>query len=101
MIQTFHYPTTFVKQITGDPNAGEKIFKEFCSACHSPNPQIDINAPHIGDKNIWHAYSKLGIDKLLDITIKGKGAMPARGGCFECNDEQLRQSINYILKNSK
>ncbi len=98
-IQTFHYPTSIVKQLEGDKQAGMKIFKEFCASCHSKNPVIDVNAPRIGDKKAWDARSKLGMDTLLKITITGVGAMPARGGCFECSDEQLRETIQYVIEN--
>jgi len=99
-IQTYHYPATFVKQLVGDPLAGEKIFKEFCSACHANPPAIPVHAPLIGDKEAWKYRSRLGVDGLLKITINGAGAMPARGGCFECSDEQLRETVQYILNNS-
>lgn len=97
IIQTFHYPATFVKQLAGDPKAGEKIFTEFCATCHAKQPKIDIHAPHIGDHEAWKMRSKLGMPMLLNITINGVGAMPARGGCFECSDEQLRETIRYML----
>lgn len=97
IIQTFHYPALFVKQLAGDPQAGEKIFKEFCAACHSKQPFIDVHAPKIGDKKVWVSRRKMGMPTLLKITINGVGAMPARGGCFECSDEQLRQTIKYML----
>jgi len=96
-IQTFHFPALFVKQLAGDPDAGKKIFKQFCSACHSKQPVIDIHAPAIGDKSAWRIRRRLGVNTLLGITIEGEGAMPARGGCFECSDDQLRQTIQYIL----
>lgn len=100
-IETFHYPALFVKQLAEDPRAGEKIFKEFCASCHANPPKIDIPAPRLGDKIQWDLRKKWGIDTLLKITITGVGAMPARGGCFECSDEQLRQAIQYILDHSK
>lgn len=96
-MQTFHYPTLFVNQLLGDKNAGEKIYTEYCSSCHSPNPVIDINAPATGNEKAWHFRRQLGIDALLKTTINGKGAMPARGGCFECSDDQLRAAIQYML----
>ena len=97
MIETFHYPALFVSQLKGDKNAGEKIFKEFCSTCHAKTPRIDIHAPRIGDTKAWAALKKAGMSTLLNITISGAGAMPARGGCFECSDQQLRETIDYML----
>lgn len=99
-IQTFHYPATFVKQLKGDPEAGKKIFQEYCTTCHGNPPKIDIHAPQIGDQKEWQNRKKLGMELLLKITINGVAAMPARGGCFECSDEQLRETIQYILQNS-
>lgn len=100
LIKTFHYPASFVKQLAGDPAAGKKIFKEFCSSCHGQQPTIDINAPRIGDHKAWRARKKMGMPALLKITVMGAGAMPARGGCFECSDEQLEMTIRYILSRS-
>jgi cytochrome c5 len=96
-IETYHYPATFVKQLEGDPEAGKKIFNEFCAACHAENPSIEVNAPLIGDVKRWQAYRKLKMPTLLKLTIQGNGAMPARGGCFECSDQQLEMAIRYIL----
>jgi len=101
LIETFHYPSTFVKQLKGDPNAGQKIFKQFCTSCHGNPPMIDIKAPEIGDKKAWHIKQRMGMKALMKITTTGAGAMPARGGCFECSDEQLRETIRYILNESR
>lgn len=100
-IETFHYPSLFVNQLRGDSRAGEKIFKEFCGACHAKQPTIDVHAPRVGDKEMWQIRRQMGMDMLLKITVDGVGAMPARGGCFECNDQQLRETIRYILKKSQ
>lgn len=99
-IKISHSPTSFVKQIKGDKDAGRKIFNEFCASCHSSEPVIGVNAPRINDKKRWEAYGKLGMSALLKLTIQGRGAMPARGGCFECSDEQLKEAVVYMLKAS-
>ena len=99
-IQTFHYPELFTQQLKGDKHAGEKIFRQFCTSCHGKTPIIDVVAPRIGDKAAWLPRRKLGLKILLNITTSGVGAMPARGGCFECSDEQLQAAIVYILHNS-
>lgn len=98
--ETYHYPATFVKQLVGDPQAGGKIFKEFCSVCHDKAPKIDVRAPRLGDVAIWKAKKALGMPVLLKLTIQGVGAMPARGGCFECSDKQLSEAIQYMLDHS-
>jgi cytochrome c5 len=100
-IETFHYPALFVNQLRGDDRAGEKIFKEFCSACHNKQPTIDVRAPRVGDRAAWAVRRDWGMEKLLKITVNGVGAMPARGGCFECSDQQLRETITYMLQKSK
>lgn len=100
-MQTFHYPTVFVEQLRGDNQAGEKIYKEYCASCHAATPVIDVPAPHVGDEKAWQFRRQLGIDVLLKITINGVKAMPARGGCFECSDDQLRATIQYMLNARK
>ena len=101
IVRVVHHPVSFVAQIKGDPRAGEKIYKEFCASCHSTEPAINVNAPRIDERKIWNQYKKRGIDVLLQTTITGVGAMPARGGCFECSDAQLREAIEYILQWNK
>lgn len=100
LIETYHYPSTFVKQLQGDPRAGEKIFKQFCTSCHGNPPIIDIKAPRIGDKKAWAVRRNMGMKTLMQLTTMGVGAMPARGGCFECSDAQLEKTIQYILSES-
>jgi cytochrome c5 len=97
-MRTYHSPISITEQLENDPNAGEKIFKSFCAACHANPPAIEINAPLIGDEKAWEKRKNLGTATLLLITQKGIGAMPARGGCFECSDKQLQETIDYILK---
>lgn len=96
-MRTYHYPASFVSQLKNDPQAGEKIYREYCAACHAPSPMVDINAPSKGDKAVWHALKQnLGEEGLWQYTLMGHNAMPARGGCFECSDAQLRQALQYL-----
>lgn len=99
--QVFHNPMSFVQQVGNAPDAGKKIFQEFCTNCHGQTPVIAINAPRIGDSKAWQRRRQLGLAILLKMAADGVGAMPARGGCFECSDEQLRKTIKYILHNSQ
>ena len=98
--ETLHAPATFVRQIQNDPLAGRKIFEAFCATCHAETPQIAVMAPRIGDSKAWAIRRRMGRDTLLFLTLRGAGAMPARGGCFECSDKQVQQAIDYIMQQS-
>lgn len=96
-MRTYHYPASFLSQLKNDPKAGEKVYEEYCAACHAPNPRVDINAPSKGNKAVWQALRQsLGEEGLWQYTLTGHNAMPARGGCFECSDVQLRQALQYL-----
>lgn len=97
-IKTFHYPISFIAQLKGDSHAGQKIFKGYCGHCHEKDPMIPLGAPKIGDHRLWTVIQKQGIKKLVSLTVNGYGRMPARGGCFECSDAQLKQAIQYIIE---
>ncbi len=92
-----HHPQEFLKTISGTRNEGEQIYNHFCSNCHAQKPLIPLGAPRIGEKSDWNLRVKQGIDVLFKHTDEGLNAMPARGGCFECTDEQLILAIVEIV----
>lgn len=95
--QTIHRPQEFLKSIANEPAAGEKIYQEFCALCHAEQPMIQVNAPRIGIKDEWSKTLEKSLDEILMAIDEGLGAMPARGGCFECTDAQLKAAILYLL----
>ena len=99
-VRTYHYPATWSKQLKGRRDVGHIVFHSYCASCHGPNPQVPVNAPMIGDKKVWAALKRLGVSHLLSLTIEGVNAMPARGGCFECSDDQLKAAIVYMIRKS-
>lgn len=100
VIQTLHYPDSFAKQIKGNPKAGKIVYHAYCVSCHAPNARIPVHAPQLNQKLLWQALRSLGQKKLLNNTINGIGGMPARGGCFECDDQSLKKAINYMMQQS-
>jgi cytochrome c5 len=97
IVQTLHYPDSFAKQIKGNAQAGAIVYHSYCVTCHAKNAEIPVRAPRLNQKKLWLGLRSLGREKLLENTVKGIGAMPARGGCFECDDESLRLAIDYML----
>ncbi len=92
-----HRPITFLKEIENKPCEGVKIVQEFCASCHAPHPLIPLNAPIQADKQAWLPRVKSGLATLFKHVEEGYGAMPARGGCFECTDKQLYLAIIALL----
>ncbi len=77
---------------------GDEIFNSVCTACHSTGA---AGAPKIGDKEAWAPRIAKGVDALLETAIKGKAAMPPRGTCADCSDDELKGAIEYMVSKSK
>src|SRR5205814_7434301 len=56
---------------------GEALYKQTCFACHAAGV---AGAPKFGDKAAWAPRTKLGVPALVQSVLKGKGAMPPKGG---------------------
>ncbi|KTD36091.1 cytochrome c5 [Legionella nautarum] len=92
-----HHPQEFLQSIKGAQDEGAQIVQHFCSSCHAEKPLIPLGAPKIGNENDWAPRIKTGIRSLFKHTEEGFNAMPARGGCFECSDEQLVLALLAML----
>jgi cytochrome c5 len=76
---------------------GEDIVKSACLACHQAGV---ANAPKIGDKAAWAPRLKTGLNGMLAVAVKGKGAMPPRGGVADLSDQELARAIVYMANQS-
>ena len=92
-----HRPQEFFEEVNGKPDEGRQIVEHFCAVCHAENPQIPLGAPRQNVDADWQERVKQGLGGLLEHTADGLNAMPARGGCFECSDEQLTKAILALM----
>jgi cytochrome c5 len=92
-----HHPQEFLQVISGAKDEGEQIYNHFCVNCHAQKPLIPLGAPRIGEENDWKLRLKQDIGVFFKHTDEGFNAMPPRGGCFECSDEQLILAIVAIV----
>ncbi|MDO4636399.1 MAG: c-type cytochrome [Lautropia sp.] len=76
----------------GPARAGEVVFKEVCTACHTAGVS---GAPKFGDKDAWAPRIARGMDALLQSALKGKGAMPAQGG-GDYSDQEIANAMVYM-----
>ena len=77
---------------------GKKIYDTACMACHAAGV---AGAPKFGDKVAWAPRIKLGIDALHATAIKGKGAMPPKGGNVSLPDADVKAAVDYMVAGSK
>lgn len=77
---------------------GKGIYEIYCSGCHTTGAG---GAPKFGDANAWNPLIKGGMDKVYDNAIHGKGGMPAKGTCLSCSDEEIKQSVDYMIAATK
>lgn len=76
----------------GDP--GEAVYNKVCQACHATGA---AGAPLLGNKEAWQPRIDLGLDAMLQTAIAGKGAMPPRGSCLDCSDDDLKSAIDFMI----
>ena len=78
---------------------GEQVYKAVCSSCHASGA---AGAPKFGDAGAWAARLSKGYDGLLTSVLKGKGAMPARGGSnpADISDYELGRAVVYMANAS-
>jgi len=68
-------------------------YNRACLACHMAGV---AGAPKLGDAEAWAPRLEKGSDVLLASVKNGLGAMPAKGLCFDCSDEDYTALINYM-----
>ena len=77
---------------------GKKVYDSACMACHASGV---ANAPKLGDKAAWAPRLKAGVDGLTASAIKGKGAMPPKGGNTSIPDADIRAAVEYMAAAAK
>jgi cytochrome c5 len=77
---------------------GESTYKAVCTACHSAGV---AGAPKTGDKAAWAPRVKAGTAALYASAIKGKGAMPAKGGNVALSDADVKAAVDYMVAAAK
>jgi cytochrome c5 len=77
------------------PRSGEKIYNTYCIACHASGA---TGAPIKGDVEQWQPRIAQGQDVLVNHAINGFNAMPARGTCADCSDDEIAGTVKFLIK---
>ena len=77
----------------GDSAKGKSIYESSCASCHVAGV---AGAPKTGDKAAWAPRLKTGKDALYASVIKGKGAMPPKGGNASLSEADIKAAVDYL-----
>jgi cytochrome c5 len=77
---------------------GKKIYAQSCAACHATGA---ANAPKFGDKSAWGPRIAAGKPALYASALKGKGAMPPKGGNAGLADDDVKAAVDYMVSQAR
>ena len=70
-------------------------YNKSCAVCHASGA---ANAPKTGDVAAWEPRMAKGMEVLVQSVHNGLNAMPPKGMCFDCSDEDYAAMIDYMAK---
>jgi len=72
---------------------GTDVYTAVCAACHVSGA---AGAPKMGDKTAWGKRNEQGLAVLIKSSIKGKKAMPAKGGQSALSDVEVARAVVHM-----
>ncbi|USD65238.1 cytochrome c5 family protein [Vibrio sp. SCSIO 43136] len=78
-----------------EPRDGATVYNTFCTACHTSGVS---GAPIKGDADQWAPRLAQGMDVVTDHAINGFNAMPAKGSCMDCSDDEIIAAIEHMIE---
>lgn len=76
------------------PLTGAEVYNKFCVACHGAGI---AGAPKYKDAAAWGPRKGKGLAGLVKTAISGINAMPPKGTCSTCTDDQIKAAIKHML----
>lgn len=74
---------------------GEDIYYQSCFSCHERGHG---GAPKRGDMSAWQSRVEKGQEALMQNMLRGYRAMPPKGACFSCSDQELQMALDFMLE---
>lgn len=77
---------------------GQATYKKICFACHDFGA---AGAPKLTEKDKWAPRIAKGADALFASVKNGLNAMPPKGTCGACSDDELKAAIDFMVSQAK
>ncbi len=78
--------------------SGGDVYNAACTACHATGA---AGAPIVGNAEQWAPRIEQGMETLINHAINGFNAMPPKGACFSCTDDEIVASVEYMVEQSQ
>ena len=97
---------------------GKETYEKYCVLCHSIEMSPIFGSPTVHDQDAWNERKEVAWERALDkkstlnssnkeayihvinelllSAINGLNAMPPRGNCMECSDDDLKNAIIFM-----
>lgn len=76
--------------------SGEDVYNGACVACHGSGV---LGAPKLHVAADWQPrLDERGLDGVWNNALNGINAMPPRGTCGDCSDEEIKAAIEYMIE---
>tara|TARA_B100001758_G_C18359142_1_gene584601 strand:- start:905 stop:1312 length:408 start_codon:yes stop_codon:yes gene_type:complete len=79
---------------TSIARSGESVYNLGCAACHTAGL---AGAPMLGNISQWQGRVEKGLEVLTNNSYNGYNAMPAKGLCMDCTEEEMQNAVQYML----
>jgi len=73
---------------------GKSVYDATCRLCHAAGV---AGAPKAGDRAAWAPRITAGMSALYASSLKGKNAMPPKGGNLALPDADVRAAVDYMV----
>jgi len=84
-----------VKEEPTGPRDGATVYGTFCIACHASGVN---GAPKTGNADDWAPRIAQGKETLVKHALEGFNAMPAKGTCMDCSDDEIIAAIDHMIE---
>jgi cytochrome c5 len=82
----------------GAARSGEQVYNANCAGCHGAGV---MGAPKFADKGAWAPRIAKGKDTLYKHALGGFNAMPPKGMCMNCSDDEIKATVDYMISKAK
>lgn len=80
------------------PKDPAEVYSAKCSGCHDTGA---AGAPKVGNAGDWAARIAEGKPTLYKHAVEGFNAMPPKGLCMDCSEDDIHAVVDFMVSKSK